>query len=354
VQVSRFRREFLLARHMSNTAGTESATAQIVPRIPPLEVFSELSKARLSALVVATAGTSYGFAVVTAAQPFSFACFGGLITGTFLAAACANTLNQWIEVEHDSLMHRTRRRPLPSGRLTGKEALMFAGVSGSAGVATMLALCNPLTAALGAANIFLYAAVYTPLKQKTHLNTWIGAVVGAIPPLMGWAAATGTVFAPGAVIAAGLLYCWQMPHFLALAYMVKEDYTRGGYKMLPCEDVPKTARVILRNCAYLLPITLAAPALGLCDWPVYLEATALGGAFVALAVQFRRDTNSKTARKLFLYSLAYLPVILLCMVLHATPKEEANSETPTLVCPHESVQAEILVKRSTSQTDRSM
>ena len=188
---------------------------------------------------------------------------GWTCAGTMLAAASANALNQVYEIVNDGRMKRTANRPLPGGRMSRLHALAFAALAGVGGVWLLAEKTNNTAAALGAANIFLYAAVYTPLKQISVVNTWIGAVVGAVPPLMGWAAASGGLDV-GAIILASGVYFWQLPHFMALAWMCRADYLAGGYRMLSLIDPTgkRTAACALRNCFYLLPLGALATWLG--------------------------------------------------------------------------------------------
>jgi len=189
---------------------------------------------------------------------------------------------------------------------------------------------NPTTAALGAANIALYAGLYTPLKQLSVANTWVGAVVGAIPPLMGWAAATGGL-QPGAGVLAGLLYFWQLPHFMALAFLHRVDYAAGGYRMLPIVDPTgrRTAGVALRNALYMVPLGYLACELGVTTPPFAIEAATLSGGLAAAAAVFLASPTQGTARRLFLLSLVHLPLLQAACVVHRVPNtEEARAEAP--------------------------
>jgi len=227
-------------------------------------------------------------------------------------------------------MKRTRGRPLPSGALSRRNALAFAAASGVAGVAALYWQASPTAAALGAANIALYAGVYTPLKQLSVANTWVGALVGAFPPLMGWAAAAGGLEA-GAGVLAGLVYFWQLPHFMALAYLHRADYALGGYRMLPLVDAGgrRTALVALRNSLYMLPLGAAACALGVTTPPFAWEAAALSAALAAGAAAFLADRSSGSARRLFLLSLVHLPMLQAAAVLHRVPNtDEARAQAP--------------------------
>ena len=180
--------------------------------------YCELSKLKLSTFVVITAGAGFSVAPAHAYDMSTLQLFGCAMLGTLFCSACANTINQIREVEFDALMKRTANRPLPSGLLTESHAAAFAAVCGVSGTALLYACVNPLTAALGAANILLYAGPYTSMKRTSIWNTWVGAVVGAVPPVMGWTAVTGSLDPPSFVLAA-ILFSWQLPHFMSLAFV---------------------------------------------------------------------------------------------------------------------------------------
>jgi hypothetical protein len=186
---------------------------------------------------------------------------------------------------------------------------------------------NEVTTALGAANILLYAGIYTPLKQLSIYNTWVGAVVGAIPPVMGWASAAGSI-EPGAAVLAAALFSWQMPHFLALAWLCKADYLRGGFRMISGADLTGriTALPALRHAAYLLPLGAAAHAAGLTTAPFAFEAAVLAAAMCAPAARFLASPSQPAARTLFRASLLYLPLLLIAAVVHRQP----NTHTLTV------------------------
>lgn len=234
-----------------------------------------------------------------------------------------------MEVKNDSLMKRTMRRPLPSGRLSRHHAIMWAVGMGVSGVSLLAYKANLLTAGLGAANIGLYSLIYTPLKQIHPINTWVGAVVGAIPPLMGWSGAAGHLD-PGAYVLAAGLYFWQLPHFMALAWLCKKDYAIGGYKMLSLLDTTgkRTAAVALRNSVYLIPLGLAATYLGVTSNYFAYENVALTMAMAASSAAFYLKPTSETARKTFRFSLIYLPFLMVAMLVHRVPNK--NVETQNL------------------------
>lgn len=185
-------------------------------------IYGELSKSRLSALVVSTTAAGH----LMAAGPFDPTCVGAALGGTFLMSASANSFNQLMEVRNDAAMNRTAKRPLPSGRISREHAMVWASTAGALGVGTLALGTNCITAGLGATTLGLYTLVYTPMKQRTPLNTWVGAVVGAIPPVMGWTAAGGSLVSVEAATLGAALFLWQMPHFFALAWMYRTDYAQ--------------------------------------------------------------------------------------------------------------------------------
>jgi protoheme IX farnesyltransferase len=276
-----------------------------------LGVFLELTKPRITALVLVTAAVGYAVGAGRGLDPFAFV---ALLAGTAMVAGGASALNQYSERELDARMERTRRRPLPSGRMAPGEALGF-GLAISIGGLAVLAAINPLTALLGAVALTSYALLYTPLKRVTSLCTVVGAVPGAIPPLMGWAAARGSLSA-GAWALFGILFLWQLPHFLAIGWMYREDYARGGFPMLTVTDPDgaSTGRQMMLYSAALVPVTLLAGALASAGVGYLLGALALGILFFAGSARFFRKPSLAAARLLFLVSILYLPIVLGLMV----------------------------------------
>nr|WHA31266.1 COX10 [Chenopodium album] len=274
----------------------------------------ELSKAKLSMLVVATSGTGY---VLGSGQVIDLAGLCYTCAGTMMVAASANSLNQVFEIKNDAKMKRTMQRPLPSGRLTASHALAWASTVGIAGTSLLACKANALAAGLAASNLLLYAFIYTPMKQLHPINTWVGAVVGAIPPLLGWAAAAGEISLNGMILPAAL-YFWQIPHFMALAYLCRDDYAAGGYKMISLADVSgrKTALVALRNCLYLVPVGYLAYQWGLTSGWFCLESSLFTLAIGGTAMSFYLNRTTKNARRMFLASLLYLPVFMSGLMFH--------------------------------------
>lgn len=279
--------------------------------------YKELSKPVLSGLVVLS--TSAGF--LMSGSPAALMPLVAVSAGTTLQAWSANAFNQVWEVENDALMKRTKRRPLPSGRMTRVHAAAFASASGLAGTGILLLGTNPLTAALGALNIGMYTLMYTPMKTRSVANTWVGSLVGALPPIMGWTAATGTLIAPEPALLGLTLFYWQFPHFFSLAWRSRADYAAGGYKMLPVVDKEggmRTARAVLRHSLYLCPLPVLASLGGITSSMYAIESIAFNSYLVFLATRFYRKRSNKNAQKVFLASLWYLPLSLALMVYHSS------------------------------------
>ncbi|MGA2542042.1 MAG: heme o synthase [Verrucomicrobiota bacterium] len=277
-------------------------------------VLSELFKMRLTILVLLT--TFVGFDLGWRG-PMDLGLMVHTMLGTALLAAGASALNQLLERDYDAKMRRTRDRPLPSGRITPEAALLIGGVCAGAGMLYLALTVNPLTAWLGALTLASYLLVYTPLKRVTTLNTAIGAIPGALPPLMGWTAARGEVTGEGWSLFA-ILFFWQLPHFLAIAWMYREDYARAGFVMLPVIDPTgaRTGKQALSHTLGLLPVSLCPFLFGLAG-PVYLAgALGLGAGFVWCARQFSRQISVAGARRLFYASILYLPLLLALMVIN--------------------------------------
>jgi protoheme IX farnesyltransferase len=276
-------------------------------------VLTELFKMRLTTLVVLT--TLVGFYLGSQGGVSYWLMFNTVI-GTMLLASGAAALNQLLEREHDAKMRRTKDRPLPSGRLTTEAVLIIGTLCAAAGLAYLAFAVNILTALLGALTLTSYLFVYTPLKRVTTLNTAIGAIPGALPPLMGWTAARGEVTIGGWSLFA-ILFFWQLPHFLAIAWMYRDDYAKAGFVMLPVVDPQgeRTGSQALSHTLGLLPISLFPFLLGLVGWVYLVGAFILGVAFVWYAFRFSRQLSAARARLLFYASILYLPSLLILMVV---------------------------------------
>ncbi|XP_075848276.1 protoheme IX farnesyltransferase, mitochondrial [Microtus pennsylvanicus] len=289
-------------------------------------ILARLSKIKLTALVVST--TSAGFAL--APGPFDWSCFLLTSLGTGLASCAANSINQFFEVPFDSNMNRTKNRPLVRGQISPLLAVSFATCCAVPGVALLTWGVNPLTGALGVFNIFLYTCCYTPLKRISIANTWVGAVVGAIPPVMGWTAATGSLDA-GALLLGGILYSWQFPHFNALSWGLREDYSRGGYCMMSVTHPALCRRVALRHCLALIALSTAAPVLNVTTWAFPIISLPINLYISYLGFRFYVDADRRSSRKLFFCSLWHLPLFLLLMLTckQRPGQEEDKGEAPS-------------------------
>jgi heme o synthase len=275
--------------------------------------FVTLTKPRLNFLVlITTLGGMYLAAPEGVALPLLF----HALVGTALVAGGAAALNQVWERDTDSLMRRTRRRPIPGGRLRAADGAWFGTLLSAMGLIELTWKVNPLASAVAAATLVSYVFVYTPLKTRTSLSTLIGAIPGALPPVIGWAAATGSI-STGAIVLFGIVFLWQMPHFLAIAWLYRDDYRHARIPLLPVlePDGRRTGQQALLYAAALWPVSLLPAAIGLADVPYSILATLLGAGLIALSAMFARERTNLTARRLFLYSIIYLPLLWSALVL---------------------------------------
>lgn len=238
------------------------------------------------------------------------------LLGTALIASGTAALNQWYERDADRQMRRTQMRPLPAGRLQPAKALWFGIALAVAGALELALGVNYLSSALGIATLLMYLFLYTPLKQKTWWSTTVGAVPGAMPPLIGYAAAAGKLTSEAWVLAA-ILFLWQFPHFYAIAWMYREDYSRAGIRMLPVvePDGESTARQILIYSVLLIPISLLPRWMGMAGTIYMAGALALGLLFLYSGIRVSIDRTKPRARKVLLASVVYLPLLYVLMVL---------------------------------------
>src|SRR6185295_1073723 len=265
--------------------------------------YLELSKARIVAMVLIT--TAAGFAMGS----HDWLAMVNALVGTALVAAGTNALNQYVERDHDAKMRRTRLRPLPDGRISPRAALLFSTAISLIGTVYLGLAVNWLTAALGAFTLTSYIFVYTPLKRVSTICTLIGAIPGAIPPLMGWTAATGSIRAGGWIIFA-ILFFWQLPHFMAISWMYRDDYARGGFSMLSVrdQDGQATARHAVLYSFALLTVSVLPPLFGLSTF-IYLAGAVIAGAALTVAsFAFLASRTPARARRLFMDSNIYLIV----------------------------------------------
>jgi protoheme IX farnesyltransferase len=288
-----------------------------------IQTLADLTKARLASLVVVTAIVGFVVARPDRIDPAGLA---WTTLGTALAALGANGFNQCLERQRDARMLRTRTRPLPSGRLTLRTALLASSLLSVSGILLLAMTVNLLTAGLALLIHVLYLWIYTPMKLRSPGNTLVGAICGAIPPVMGWTAATGTL-SVGAGLLFLVLFAWQMPHFLALAWLYREDYERGGYRMLPAVDRTGalTGNLVVLYSAILLPLALAFLIAGLAGWLFLAGGLVLGTWILVMSLRLRAERTDRSARRLFLTSLAYLPLLLGVMVLDRGPAIDVTS-----------------------------
>jgi len=277
----------------------------------------ELTKPGITRLVLVT--TAAGF-YLAAEGALAVGLLLHTLIGTGLAASGCGVLNQYLERDADARMRRTASRPLPSGRVAGSAALWFGLALSVLGVAHLAAFVNLATAAIVAATAFSYLCVYTPLKRKTWLATIVGAVPGALPIVAGWTAAGGALDLRAAALF-GIMFVWQLPHFFALAWVYRDDYLRGGFRMLTATDREgrRTARQVFGYTLALLPLSLAPAALGMAGVAYTAAALVLGATFAALAAAMLADRSAKRAWRVFFGSVIYLPALLLLMVLDKAP-----------------------------------
>ena len=284
------------------------------PRRHVVSDYLELSKSRIVFMVVITTAAGFLFAA-TKVDPFLLL---HTLIGTALVAAGTNALNQYVERAHDAKMHRTRTRPLPAGRITPRAALLFSSAIAIVGTLYLGLAVNWLTAFLGAFTLTSYIFVYTPLKRVSTICTIIGAIPGAVPPLMGWTAATNELALGGWIVFA-ILFLWQLPHFMAISWMYREDYARGGFVMLSTLD--ENGAAVARQAIYYSLALLAVsvtPSLLSMTGAIYLAGAAIcGAALLAASIRFFFDRGIRNARSLFMISNLYLLTVMLLLVIDA-------------------------------------
>ena len=271
-----------------------------------------LAKPRLNLLVVATSLAGY---LMGHGNTSDVVTVLSVVIGTALVASGASAINQVYERDTDALMQRTRLRPMADGRLTTDEAVRYAGVLSLAGLLLLALGANVLSGIVALATLISYVAIYTPLKRRTSFATVIGAVPGALPAVIGWAAATNDL-SRGAWVLFGIVFLWQLPHFLAIAWMCRQDYARAGFPMLPViePDGRSTARQSVVYAAALLPVSLAPTLLGMTTATYFVAALLLTLAFVLLTLQFARTRSERDARRVFFGSITYLPILWVLMI----------------------------------------
>jgi protoheme IX farnesyltransferase len=300
---------------MRQAAKLDDWAAPVAVRGTGVRDFVELGKPRLSGLVIFTAGIGVwmGGGSIGAVAAATF------VLATACLVAAANALNCWIEVEIDALMERTRGRPLPAGRMEPRLALAFGVALATLSLTVLAVVTNPLTVALGAIALFSYVFVYTPMKRLSPWALLVGAVPGALPPLMGWTAATGRISTQGLLLFA-ILFCWQLPHFLAISLNLKEDFRSGGIRVLSLVAGDRVTRYCLFASTLLLAgVSIAAQPLGIAGSAYTVVATVLSVIFVTLAIPgLRREVSGDWSRRIFRFTLVQLPILITALVLGAS------------------------------------
>ncbi|MCA9299690.1 MAG: heme o synthase [Phycisphaerales bacterium] len=294
------------------------------PRAPLVEV----TKPGITKMVTITAGVGFALALLKDHVSWDLTASVGIPTlfGTALSAAGANALNQWMERERDALMDRTCMRPIPTGRLTPLTVLALGLALAVAGVGILFATAGWLPALLSLTCVVTYIGLYTPMKTRTTLSTLVGAIPGALPPLIGWTAASPqppipSLFEAGGMLLFSIMFVWQIPHFLAIAWMYRVDYAKGGYRVLPVLDPEGriTARSILLWTIALAPLAIA-PGFALPEtlgWPFVVVASVVSLFFIRVAFRLWRSRSRDDAKRVFFASIIHLPILLVAMVLIA-------------------------------------
>lgn len=291
--------------------------AAIVDASSRLAAYVALTKPRIAIMVLVTVATGFVLGARGASHPSTL-----LLTllGTGLVASGASVLNQLLERSRDARMRRTANRPLPAGRVTAAEAAVFGSVLSTLGLVLLVSFANLAAAAVALSTLILYVFVYTPLKPVTTLNTAIGAIPGALPPVIGWAAATGQLSVEAWALFL-IVFLWQFPHFLAIAWIYREDYARGGHKMLPAVDPTGaiTGRQVVLHALALIPVGLFPCVIGLAGAYYFLGALLLGIYYARASCQFWSAVSDQSARRLLRASFLYLPAILALLLLNPLP-----------------------------------
>jgi len=297
----------------------KNAHAEVVHTLPDarhsslLSDYISLTKPRLNFLVVLTSAAGYYLGSVSAPDLVAMAT---AVAGTALVAGGSAVLNQVYERDTDARMRRTRMRPLPDQRMAAPEATIYGVVLSAAGLGLLALSTNWVAAALAFATLAIYLLVYTPMKRTSTLSTLVGAVPGALPAVIGWSAARGDIAIGGWTLFA-IVFLWQIPHFMAIAWMYRDDYRSAGFPMLPVvePDGLRTGQQALLYAAALVPVSIGPSVVGLAGWVYFWIALVLSFALLGLSVQFARSRTDRSARTLFFASIIYLPLIWAVMVL---------------------------------------
>jgi protoheme IX farnesyltransferase len=294
-------------------AETAEAASDRLPLKERLAAYFDLTKPRIAAWLHVAALASFYLA---SSAGISFGALFGMLSASLLQTAGVFALNHLLERHQDALMRRTATRPLPAGRLSAAEAAVFGIGATVLGTTLFFVLVNPLVGMLAAAVVILYLAVYTPLKMWTPYHTAPGAIAGAMPTLIGWAAATGSI-EPTAWLLFGVVFFWQYPHFLSIDLMYREDYERAGMRVLPVVDRTgrKTALYIVANTVLMIGCSIAPTLIGAFGWASFGAALLMGALFLRSAVRAARERSRPAARALLIQTVLYLPLLLGFMVL---------------------------------------
>ena len=300
---------------MRTVAVSDHSNSFVIGR---LKAYSELLKFRLSALV--TFSAVFGYILGDRGVSFGWTGFVGLAIGGFLISGASGAMNEILERDLDKLMKRTQNRPLPLQIISLQEAYWFTGFIALTGILLLWIFTNPLTTGLGILSMILYAFVYTPLKRVGPIAVFVGAISGAMPPLLGWTAATGSITYE-ALIIFGIQFIWQFPHFWAIAWVSDEDYKAAGFKLLPSgggKDL-NTAVQIMIYTLFLLPLGLLPTYFGLTGLNSGIVATVCGVLFLAQTFSLMRDCSRKSALKIMFGSFLYLPIVQIAYLLDKLP-----------------------------------
>lgn len=277
-----------------------------------IRCYYELWKTRLSSLVVFTTLGGY---YAAGGDLYDWKSSFALASGTFMQAACANSLNEWYEVDRDRMMARTKSRPLPTNRISKLHALIQAAVMGVGGTYLLFKFNNPLTAGLGLANILIYAGIYTPTKVMHWCNTWIGTLNGSLACLMGSSSVTNNVNDISGLFLFSTMYFWQISHFMAIGYKCKFDYSRAGYKMLSISNPEQAATQAVIHSAVLFPLCWSLPYFGVVPWWFAVVSTPINYYLLLKpSIQFKRQVNYERATSLFFKTLGHLPALFITAV----------------------------------------
>lgn len=286
------------------------------PRVGVVRDYLELSKARIVVMILIT--TAAGFAIGSVGR-YDWMTMLQVLAGTAMVAAGTNALNQYFERTLDAMMARTRRRPLPARRISERSALAFSVGISVLGVVWLAVAANPLSAAIAATTLATYLFLYTPMKRRSDLCTLVGAVPGALPPMIGWAGASGSL-ETGAWLMFAIMFLWQMPHFLAISWIYRDDYSRAGFTMVSLEDDSGavTSTQAFLYAALLIPVSLLPAVFHVADGVYFVGALVAGFGFAGAAMRFMHARTMRTAKILFGVSNLYLVVVMGFLVATAT------------------------------------